>query len=126
MYRYEVLERAYMLGVKLVVAQSSMDNQRIAIHLLNPDLSEIDDALDQAERDGFEVIVLHTKLTWPSKNDNSYHEILNTDTGEILKMSMVDILSKVNKNKPKDWSPYTIDSKWDKALSFFTNFRLLK
>lgn len=56
------------LAVKVVKAKSKADAYRIAIHLLNPTQSEFDRAQEQADRDMFGTIVIHSAKTWPHKN----------------------------------------------------------
>lgn len=65
MTRLELFEQAAELGVKIIQAQSKKDNMRVAIHLLNPTLCEMEDALCVAERDMFLAIVVHTEKTFP-------------------------------------------------------------
>lgn len=37
------------------------------IHLLNPSLDELEDAIIQASRDLYETIYIHSAKTWPNK-----------------------------------------------------------
>jgi len=69
--------------VKVIKAKSQKDQNRVAIHLLNPTQSEIDDAMERAERDLFPAIVLHTVATWPSR-DAAYYvsQLQNLKRGE--------------------------------------------
>lgn len=53
--------------IEVMYASKKSDAMRIAIHLLDPTPSEVDDAKKRAERDLFELIVIHSKKTWPSK-----------------------------------------------------------
>jgi hypothetical protein len=53
--------------VTVIHATHRTDAHRIAIHLLNPTQEEFDRAQEQAERDGFWQIVIHTPFTWPRK-----------------------------------------------------------
>lgn len=51
--------------VHTVAARSIHDCNRIAIHLLHPDSRELEDAVETALKDGFELIVVHNNRTWP-------------------------------------------------------------
>jgi hypothetical protein len=62
----DLMDQAAELGVSIVHAQSASDQTRIAIHLLEPSLDELESALETAERDMFPAIVVHSKLTWPT------------------------------------------------------------
>lgn len=64
--RDELFELASELGIEIKIAKNLKDQNRIAIHLLNPDLDELEDALQTAERDMFPTIVIHTVKTWPA------------------------------------------------------------
>lgn len=55
------------MGIKIQIANKESHTNKIAIHLLNPELSEIESALFDAEKDAFDLIVIHTELTWPNK-----------------------------------------------------------
>jgi hypothetical protein len=66
--RLDILDRAEDLGVRIIPANFD-DNNRIAIHLLNPSLSEIENALEQAERDNFPLICVHSSMSWPTENE---------------------------------------------------------
>lgn len=67
MNRHELFEIAAEMGIKIKIAQKVKDQNAIAIHLLNPEIDEIERALERAERDMFETIMIHTELTWPNK-----------------------------------------------------------
>lgn len=67
--RQELFDVAYELGIQVVQAQSVKDKNRIAIHILNPNLNDFKDALHVAERDGFKAIVIHSNKTWPNKKN---------------------------------------------------------
>lgn len=62
--RSEIEQWAYEAKVKIVVATKDADRNRIAIHLLEPSFDELANALERAERDLFEAIVIHTQWTW--------------------------------------------------------------
>jgi hypothetical protein len=51
--------------IKIIHATTIEDQKLIAIHVLNPTFSELEDALEQAERDLFPMVVIHTTFTWP-------------------------------------------------------------
>lgn len=62
--------KAYAEAIKpkpilVLKAKNKKDAERIAIHLLKPTKTELERAMYQAERDGFETIVIHTDKTWP-------------------------------------------------------------
>lgn len=67
--RQELFNRAADLGIKIIHAQGPKDAERCAIHLLTPDLQEVDEALDRAEIDLWPAIVVHSDLTWPNGGD---------------------------------------------------------
>ena len=69
MRRQELFDFAHEIGVKVINAKSKDDNQKIAIHLLNPNLDALEDALCVAERDQFSMIVIHSNETWGAKLD---------------------------------------------------------
>ena len=52
------------IGVTIAHAMDVADGRRIAIHLLNPNQRDLEDALATAERDGFQLIMLHSNKTW--------------------------------------------------------------
>jgi len=52
------------LGIKIIMAASVVDSNRVAIHLLNPNLDDLEDAIMTAERDNFPAIVIHSNATW--------------------------------------------------------------
>ena len=64
--RDELIEFATDNKILIHNAKTPKDANKIAIHLLNPTLADIADALDGAVRDNFKCIVCHTVLTWPS------------------------------------------------------------
>lgn len=51
--------------VHTVKAKSLKDKNRVGIHLLKPTEFELMDAIDRAFHDGFDMIFVHTKRTWP-------------------------------------------------------------
>lgn len=51
--------------IEIYDANSKQDGNAIAIHLLNPDDRELEDAIEQAYRDNFDKIVCHNHKTWP-------------------------------------------------------------
>lgn len=52
--------------VHAIKARFKNDQNIVAIHLLAPvTTSELDNAFESAERDGFDLIVVHTLRTWP-------------------------------------------------------------
>lgn len=63
--RQELFDMAHEIRIRVINAQKPLDANKIAIHLLNPSLDELEDALFQAEKDLFPTIVLHTVKTWP-------------------------------------------------------------
>lgn len=63
--RQELFDIAHQLGIKVINAHNVPNPRKlIAIHLLNPDLDALEDALQVAERDMFPAIVLHSNQTW--------------------------------------------------------------
>jgi hypothetical protein len=64
----DLLYAAQDNGVTITIATSIKDQNKIAIHLLNPELGEIEDALERAIANNFNTIVLHTIATWPGRN----------------------------------------------------------
>jgi hypothetical protein len=65
MTRQELFDQAYEAGINIKISQSEKCSFKIAIHLLNPTLEEVEDALNTAEKDMFKTIMIHTNLTWP-------------------------------------------------------------
>lgn len=62
--RQQLFDYADEVNVKIVTALNKSDANRIGIHLLNPGLNELEDAIFSAERDLFPCIVLHSNSTW--------------------------------------------------------------
>lgn len=67
-------EAAADMGITLIRAKSTKDQNRIAVHLLNPTAWELEQGLESAGRDQFEAIVIHSTATWPMPE--SYDERL--------------------------------------------------
>jgi hypothetical protein len=67
--RQELFDQAAELGIRIRLAKKVKDANRIAIHLLNPDLDMLEDALHTAERDNFPEIVIHSAATF-AKTEN--------------------------------------------------------
>ena len=63
--RDELFELAEDMGIDILNARTKDDAKIIAIHLLNPDMRALEDAIFQAEKDLFTVIMIHNKQTWP-------------------------------------------------------------
>lgn len=63
--RDQLFEHAYELGIKVINSRTEADRNKIAIHLLNPTLDDLESALETAQKDMFKLIVLHTIKTWP-------------------------------------------------------------
>lgn len=62
-------------GFEVRWASRHADKRHQGIHLLNPGERELMDALETAERDGFNTIWLHTERTWherPSKGSKAH------------------------------------------------------
>ena len=51
--------------IEVADATDAKDQNAIAVHLLEPDQDEIDRAVEDAMAQGFELVVCHTKKTWP-------------------------------------------------------------
>lgn len=65
MTKRNLKEAAKELGIKIVNAKHPKDAQCVGIHLLNPSVDELADAVNVAERDMFPRIVIHNSKTWP-------------------------------------------------------------
>lgn len=65
LFRNEILKLSEAIGVKLIYASNVGQNGIVGIHLLNPSLDEVHDALERCERDGFSRIIIHSIMTWP-------------------------------------------------------------
>lgn len=63
----ELKDRAESIGVKLITATRSEDRNIVGIHVVNPTLRDIEDALETAERDLYPAIVIHSMKTWRSQ-----------------------------------------------------------
>ena len=50
-------------GIEVMDAEA--DAEHVAIHLLEPDVREVDEAIERAYVDGFQLIICHTPKTWP-------------------------------------------------------------
>lgn len=61
----EFLKVSNKMQLNIVLASRKSDQNRVAIHLLEPTEAELYQALETAEKDNFKCIVLHTKFTWP-------------------------------------------------------------
>ena len=62
--QFQVLkEVALEMGIEIKLAKKR-DYSKQGIHRLYPDLHDLQDALDIAERDGFKTIYIHTGKTW--------------------------------------------------------------
>jgi urease accessory protein UreE len=62
--REELFDLAHELGIRVLNAQSGADKFEVAIHLLYPNLDALEDALQVAERDNFQMIYIHNSQTW--------------------------------------------------------------
>ena len=68
----DIRSRLRESGIKVIMAYDDRDASIVAIHLLKPSLREVEDALDTAERDLFETIVIHLSVsTWPMARRSS-------------------------------------------------------
>ena len=56
--------------ISLVNASLEQHASLVAIHLLNPNLNDLGDAIDTAIKDGFFYIVCHNAKTWPKRQHN--------------------------------------------------------
>lgn len=63
--RLDLMDAAHECGVSILFASKQADQLLVAIHLLNPDLDKLEDALETAAAKGFERIVIHSNATWP-------------------------------------------------------------
>ena len=64
--REEILNQAFKMGIRIKVAYKQSNKSAIAIHLLEPDMDEIENSLERAHKEGFDTIMIHTKMTWPT------------------------------------------------------------
>lgn len=65
MSKRELIEAANQIGIKVIKAKNAKDAQCVGVHLLNPTLDELMDAVNVAERDMFPRVVIHNSRTWP-------------------------------------------------------------
>jgi hypothetical protein len=63
----DIMEMAQDLQIKVLTAKEAADSQMVGIHVLNPDLDALEDAIFEADGHGFEAIVIHSKQTWTHK-----------------------------------------------------------
>ncbi len=59
----EIRERANEMGIEIKIAEMK-DASAQGIHRLYPNMNDICDAVEQAERDGFTTIFIHNSITW--------------------------------------------------------------
>ena len=62
--RNELFETADEMGIEIVNARTKNDAYKVAIHLLNPVMDDLERAIFMAEQNGFNTIVIHSRQTW--------------------------------------------------------------
>lgn len=60
----ELYDKAFDLGIKVINATKEADKYLVGIHLLSPDIAELEDALNTAERDLYPTIIIHSNKTF--------------------------------------------------------------
>jgi hypothetical protein len=63
----DIMEIAQGFQIKVLTAKEVTDNQLVGIHVLNPDFDALEDAVFEANDNGFEAIVIHSRQTWIHK-----------------------------------------------------------
>lgn len=53
------------------------------------------------------------------------YELLNTETGEIIKKTLKEILDDLNRDRSAAWVPYNETDDWSEGLNCFTEYTLL-
>ena len=62
--RNELFETAEELGIEIVNARTKNDANIAGLHLLNPDMDELEHAIFTVETSSFNIIVIHSRQTW--------------------------------------------------------------
>jgi len=60
----DIFKAAEKLGIEILNAKTKEDGKRTAIHLLNPELNDLEDAVYEAEAKEMVMIVIHNRSTW--------------------------------------------------------------
>jgi hypothetical protein len=63
--KQELFEMATDIGIKIINARTKDDANVSAIHILNPDMESLEDAIWSASREGFDTVMIHSRQTWP-------------------------------------------------------------
>lgn len=71
----ELLEMATDMGIAVLNAKDVSDANKTAIHLLNPDMDALEDAIFRADKHMFPAIVIHSRQTWPYKTSIEQVEV---------------------------------------------------
>lgn len=64
----ELMEMASDMGISVVNAKNPEDGNKTAIHILNPDMDALENAIHDADHKCFNTIVIHSKQTWPYRH----------------------------------------------------------
>lgn len=60
----QLLDLAFKEGINIVCANNNKDKNRVGIHLLYPNIQELEHAVYRAANNNFKTIVVHSKETW--------------------------------------------------------------
>ena len=60
----ELLENAEEMGIEIFNAKNKNDSQREGVHVLNPDMEALEDAVWEAEKNSFTMVIVHNRQTW--------------------------------------------------------------
>ena len=66
--RQYLYNMAYAAGIEVVVSRTEYDQMKVAVHVRNPSLVELEQAIEYATNNGFPRVMIHTDLDWPIKN----------------------------------------------------------
>lgn len=65
-----LFNKARELGIHIKHGLSSKDRLKEGVHLLNPTLDDLEDAIDECELTGSKLIFTYTKQTWENTRRN--------------------------------------------------------
>lgn len=86
-YKKNVYEIARSINVRIIRAKDESDASRpSSMHLLNPTIREMLNALEIAERDMFRNIVIHTDKTWPRKQASHARGDIISKDGNVIEV----------------------------------------
>lgn len=61
----EIIQVAHEAGIEVRYAKTKEDVQAEGIHLIEPNIQQLLDGLTEALLHGCDLVMIHSKLTWP-------------------------------------------------------------